>query len=167
MGAVVRVAIEFDEPFWTEPRFSSRAANDRLETMAFLHVQGRTAFPVWWTPYPVRAPLLVGWRGGPGARELARRSRSEIIDEAMGSLATALHTSRATLWKHFVRAHYHDWVNDPFSRGAYSYVRVGGMHASSALARPVQGTLFFVGEHLDPKGRSGTVHGAIGSRGWR
>jgi monoamine oxidase len=167
MGAVVRVAIEFDEPFWTEPRFSSRAANDRLETMAFLHVQGRTAFPVWWTPYPVRAPLLVGWRGGPGARELARRSRSEIIDEAMGSLATALHTSRATLWKHFVRAHYHDWVNDPFSRGAYSYVRVGGMHASSALARPVQGTLSFVGEHLDPKGRSGTVHGAIGSRGWR
>jgi monoamine oxidase len=163
MGAVVRIALEFDEPFWTEPRFSQRVANDRLETMAFLHLQGRIAFPVWWTPYPVRAPLLVGWRGGPGARELARLKRGEIIDEAIGSLATALNTSRATLKKHFVRAHYHDWVNDPFSRGAYSYVRVGGTRASSALAKPVQGTLFFVGERVDPEGRSGTVHGAIGS----
>jgi hypothetical protein len=116
---------------------------------------------VWWTPYPVRAPLLVGWRGGPGARDLARRKRSEIIDEAIGSLATALNTSRATLKKHFVRAYYHDCVNDPFSRGAYSYVRVGGTRASSALAKPVQKTLFFIGEHVDPEGRSGRVHGAV------
>jgi monoamine oxidase len=161
MGAVVRIALEFDEPFWTEPRFSSRSANDRLETMAFLHVREQTAFPVWWTPYPVRAPLLVGWRGGPGARDLARRTRSELSDEAIGSLATALNTSRRMVKRHLVRAHYHDWVNDPFSRGAYSYVRVGGRRAPSVLAKPVEGTLFFVGEHVDPEGRSGTVHGAI------
>jgi monoamine oxidase len=139
--------------------------NDRLETMAFLDVEKRIAFQVWWTPYPVRAPLLVGWRGGQGARDLARRKRSEIIDEAIGSLATALNTSRATLKKHFVRAHYHDWENDPFSRGAYSYVRVGGTRASSALAKPVQGTLFFVGEHVERGERSRTVHGAVES-GW-
>jgi monoamine oxidase len=120
---------------------------------------------VWWTPHPVRAPLLVGWRGGPGARDLARRTRGEIIDEAVGSLATALNTSRGTVKKHLVRAHYHDWDNDPFSRGAYSYVRVGGTRAPAALAKAVQGTLFFAGEHLDRGGRSGTVHGAIES-GW-
>ena len=157
----MRVALEFDEPFWTESRFSSPRANDPLETMAFLHAQQRTAFPVWWTPYPVRAPLLVGWRRGPGARDLARRARSEIIDEASGSLATALCTSRRTVKKHFLRAHYHDWVNDPFSRGAYSYMQVGGLRASRALAKPVQGTLYFAGNHVDPEGRSGTMHGAV------
>ena len=165
MGAVVRVALEFDEAFWAEPRFSSRRAGDRLETMAFLRVEGRTAFPAWWTPYPVRAPLLVGWRGGPGARDLARRTRGEIIDEAIGSLATALDTSRRTVKKHLVRAHYHDWDNDPFSRGAYSYVRVGGTRAPGALAKSVEGTLYFAGEHVERGRRSGTVHGAIAS-GW-
>jgi monoamine oxidase len=163
MGAVVRVALEFDEMFWTEPRFSSRVANDWLETMAFLHVEKRVAFPVWWTPYPVRAPLLVGWRGGPSARDLARRTRGEIIDEVIGSLATALSTSPRTVKKHLVRTHYHDWDNDPFSRGAYSYVRVGGTRAPGALAKAVQGTLHIAGEHVERGGRSGSVHGAIGS----
>jgi monoamine oxidase len=67
--------------------------------------------------------------------------------------------------KHLVRAHYHDWENDPCSRGAYSYVRVGETRAPPALAKAVQGTLYFAGEHVERGGRSGTVHGAIAS-GW-
>jgi monoamine oxidase len=57
----------------------------------------------------------------------------------------------------------HDWVDDPFSRGAYSYPLVGGSDAAKILARPIQGTLFFAGEAMDSEMRSGTVHGAIGS----
>jgi monoamine oxidase len=55
----------------------------------------------------------------------------------------------------------HDWIADPFSRGAYSYARVGGDDASKRLARPVEDTLYFAGEAADPEGRTGTVHGAI------
>ena len=55
----------------------------------------------------------------------------------------------------------HDWEHDPFARGAYSYVMVGGAGAARALARPVRGTLFFAGEAAAPDGNSGTVDAAI------
>ena len=54
-----------------------------------------------------------------------------------------------------------DWQADPFSLGAYSYVPVGAMTASTALAQPVANTLFFAGEATDTDGDSGTIHGAI------
>ena len=56
----------------------------------------------------------------------------------------------------------HDWRRDPFSRGAYSYVRVGGEGAREDLAVPIAGTLFFAGEATDPE-ESGTVAGALRS----
>ena len=55
----------------------------------------------------------------------------------------------------------HDWQSDPFSRGAYSYIRPGGMHAPAELARPVEDTIFFAGEATDTEGHGGTVHGAM------
>jgi monoamine oxidase len=56
----------------------------------------------------------------------------------------------------------HDWRADPFSRGAYSYVGVGGTAAQKTLAKPVLNTLFFAGESTDWE-QSGTVAGAIAS----
>lgn len=58
--------------------------------------------------------------------------------------------------------HVHDWNSYPFSRGAYSFVRVGGTRAPALLARPINGTLFFAGEATSPD-QSGTVPGAIES----
>lgn len=55
----------------------------------------------------------------------------------------------------------HDWQHDPFSRGAYSCVAVGGETAPQRLARPVQGTLFFAGKAAADE--MGTVSGAIES----
>jgi monoamine oxidase len=58
---------------------------------------------------------------------------------------------------------YHDWQRDPYTRGAYSYGLVGGSESAKHLARPVEKTLFFAGEAADGEGRTGTVHGAIGT----
>ena len=55
----------------------------------------------------------------------------------------------------------HDWQEDPFSRGAYSYAAVGGIGRCKKLAEPVAGTLFFAGEATNSDGYNGTVHGAI------
>ena len=57
----------------------------------------------------------------------------------------------------------HDWQSDPFSRGAYSYGKVGADGAQEALASPVENTLFFAGEATDTGGHNGTVHGAVAS----
>ena len=58
-------------------------------------------------------------------------------------------------------AYWHDWLSDPFSRGAYSYVTVGGQNARGELAAPLNDTLFFAGEATDSEG--GTVTGALHS----
>ena len=55
----------------------------------------------------------------------------------------------------------HDWSDDPFSRGAYSYIKVGGLSARAALASPVEKTLFFAGEATATDGQGGTVNGAL------
>jgi monoamine oxidase len=60
-------------------------------------------------------------------------------------------------------AYFHDWQSDPFSRGAYSYGKVGSDGAQQALGSPVENVLFFAGEATDVSGHNGTVHGAIAS----
>ena len=57
----------------------------------------------------------------------------------------------------------HDWQSDPFARGAYSYVTVGGRDARERLAAPLRGTLFFAGEAAAIGGESATVAGALQS----
>jgi monoamine oxidase len=57
----------------------------------------------------------------------------------------------------------HDWQRDPFARGAYSYVGVGGGTARRDLAVPVADTLFFAGEATDDEGEAATVAGALQS----
>lgn len=161
MGSVMRIGLRFEEPFWMSKRFAAAAGDERLDTLSFLHGTSDVDFPIWWTTYPVRSPLLVGWCGGPKALQLAGRRSDEIEAAALRSLAKLLPTTVASLRKHLVSSHVHDWISDPFSRGAYSYSRVGGDDAPARLARPVEGTLFFAGEAADPEGRTGTVHGAI------
>jgi monoamine oxidase len=57
--------------------------------------------------------------------------------------------------------HAHNWSTDPFSRGAYSYVRVGGLDAQRRFGEPVEDTLYFAGEAVNAEGHAGTVHGAM------
>jgi monoamine oxidase len=84
------------------------------------------------------------------------------VDRALASLSRALGVKRPALDERWEGSAWHDWQADPFSRGAYTYVGVGGGTAPRRLARPVQGTLFFAGEATDPD-EMGTVAGAIAS----
>lgn len=163
MGHVVKIVLQMDEPFWTGKTFAKHAGDDRFDTLSFLHSHDPVAFPVWWTPYPVRAPMLVGWRGGPTAAELSGSGEDNIVSAAIDSFATIVGLSARAIRRRVTAAFVHDWTNDPYSRGAYSYVGVDGDSAARAISRPVEGTLYFAGEHADREGRNGTVHGAIAS----
>jgi monoamine oxidase len=57
----------------------------------------------------------------------------------------------------------HNWQQDPYARGAYSYVLVGGNEARAQLAEPLERTLFFAGEATDNADEAGTVTGALES----
>ena len=162
IGGVVRVALRFDETFWTSSRFSKRHGGAEFKEASFFHSLERIRFPVWWTPFPLESPMLVGWSGGPPAWELRGMTEDEIGDVATGSLAKVLGVARSTVSRHVLATFTHDWLTDPFSRGAYSYVGVDGSSAAAVLARPIAHTLYFAGEHAS-SGRNGTVDGAIAS----
>jgi monoamine oxidase len=87
--------------------------------------------------------------------------RDELISVAIGSLSNMLRIGRDRILDQVVNAYFHNWADDPFSRGAYSYVPVNGLAAQRKLAEPVAGTLFFAGEATNTEGHLGTVHGAI------
>ncbi len=54
------------------------------------------------------------------------------------------------------------WARDPYALGAYSYGSPGAHAARAALAAPVNGRLFFAGEHCSEQDFS-TAHGAYRS----
>jgi monoamine oxidase len=120
-----------------------------------------TRHSVWWTQAPTISNLLVGWTGGPSAEKLIGLSREQLRRSAFESLAmiSGLETDQVAAL--FIRDWFHDWANDPFALGAYSYPRVGGLRAAKILAEPIDDTLFFAGEATDVLGFNGTVHGAI------
>ncbi|HEY0515343.1 MAG TPA: NAD(P)/FAD-dependent oxidoreductase, partial [Thermoanaerobaculia bacterium] len=137
MGSVVRLILAFREFPW-----KGRSDLDRL---SFLHT-GDRAFRTWWTAYPLRAPVIVAWCGGPRAAELARNQPDEIESMALHALAEHFGISRQRIASRLEGVWSHDWSADPLSRGAYSYARVGGSGAARQLAKPVEKTLFFAGE---------------------
>jgi monoamine oxidase len=160
MGHVVRASLVLDEPFWTTKKVQGREATMRCLT--FLHA-GTDGMPVCWTQYPVQAPVITAWFGFPDALELSARSAIEIEKRTVSAVARSFHTSRTALARRIRAFHSHNWTQDPFAGGAYSYARVGGINAPKTLSRSLEGTIFLAGEAYDPEGRNGTVEGAIAS----
>jgi monoamine oxidase len=154
-GPVLKVVLRFREPFWEQ------AGNGAFRSGAFFHAPD-TAFPTCWTALPVRVPILVAWAGGPKAARFAGADRNHVVNQALAS-ARALFGSRLNLRARLESASLHDWQQDPFARGAYSYVVVNGGKARRELAKPSQETLYFAGEATDFEGEAGTVAGALQS----
>jgi monoamine oxidase len=160
-GSVLRIALLFEDAFWEE--HAVRLLGKRsIVDLSFVHATGQP-IPVWWTAYPVRVPLLVGWAGGPEARALVSRTHDELAALALHIVGAAFGVKPTTLRRKLVGCWSHDWQRDPFARGSYSYPAVGGKDASRWLARPVERTVFLAGEASSEAGRNGTVDGAIAS----
>jgi len=160
MGAVTRLVCWFRVFPWSAG--PARRKPERRARTAFLRVGGQT-FGVWWTAYPLDWPLAVAWCGGPKAAAIAARGRRAVASTAVAELAAALGLPRRAVTSRLEETWMHDWQHDVYSRGAYSYARVGGAGAAASLSRPVEDTLFFAGEATDVGGRTGTVEGALAS----
>lgn len=160
MGQVIRVTLRFRECFWDE--ITPQDASQSLSNMTFLFSQDKI-FPTWWTAFPARAPVITAWSASRHAKALIGHPQAFIIREAVAALARVLPVKKKTLKDLLQAAYVHDWQSDPFSRGAYSYVRAGGDKAEQLLAKPLQNTLFFAGEATATDGHYGTVHGAMTS----
>jgi monoamine oxidase len=151
VGHAIKLMICFKERFWeSDGRFAFAISVDE-------------GIPVWWTQEPLTSNVLTGWAGGQAGEKLVNLPRQELLSQAVESLGRIF--AKSTGWLHNCadKIYYHDWSNDPFCRGAYSYPKVGGLQAAQTLSEPVNETIFFAGEATDSRGAYGTVHAALDS----
>ncbi|MGE5611634.1 MAG: flavin monoamine oxidase family protein [Bacillota bacterium] len=160
MGSVMRVVLRFREAFWEDKQLPILKGQADPSDIGFIHAP-QQALPTWWTLFPVHVPLLVGWAGGPAAERLARHDPAQVIDQSLPIVSELFGMERRRIELLLDGWYLWNWQKDPFSRGAYSYARVGGRDAARNLSEPIEDTLFFAGEATQSGGMSGTVAGAI------
>lgn len=148
VGAVVKLTMQFHSRFWP------------VEDFGFIHA-GEAMLPTWWSGG--RGLALTAWAGGPRAQRLSREGRDALVGEALRTLSRFFQVDLQLVRESLAASFTHDWTNDPFARGAYSFapVRMGEM--PRRLAAPLSDTLFFAGEATASHGDLGTVHGALAS----
>ena len=133
-----------------------------LTQLCFIFSQ-ENIFPTWWTKSPLVEPVITGWAGGAYVAPLSGQAPEFICSQALRTLARLFSVGENELASQLESFHVHDWQQDLYSRGAYSYALVGGANAFRDLAAPIAQTLFFAGEATDFSGHNGTVHGALAS----
>jgi monoamine oxidase len=161
MGKVIRITLRFHHRFWNYLSPSGAHAST-LAKMSFLFSEDEW-FPTWWTTMPNELPFIIGWAPFHCAEKLSGQSHSFVVERALLTLSTPMKVRIGELRSLLDAAYFHDWQSDPFSRGAYSYAKVGSDGAQKILGAPIEHTLFFAGEATDTTGNNGTVHGAMAS----
>jgi monoamine oxidase len=79
------------------------------------------------------------------ARELDAVGGNALIDYALATMESMFGSSVSGA---FVKGSNSSWLNDPYSRGAYTYAMPGAVPLRTALAAPVGNQVFFAGEAL-------------------
>lgn len=98
------------------------------------------------------------WISGSMARDISAMGEETGMAQLLAWLEAA--SGNTGLQDRLSWYQYKDWVNDPYSRGSYSFTRPGGMGQRAILAKPVENTIFFAGEATAPSPHYQTVHGA-------
>ena len=105
-----------------------------------------------YTLRPFGRPVIEGYFGGAFARALEGEIAPFAIEQICAALGNDMRKRLSPLAESA-------WARDPYALGAYSYGSTGAHAARRALAAPVNGRLFFAGEHCSEQDFS-TAHGA-------
>jgi monoamine oxidase len=159
-GAIIKVLLEFDEPFW-EDKFTEALAGKSLKKMGF--VLSDETIPTWWTQAPQHSPVLTGWLGGPAADKKKNLTDEELLQQSLASLSHIFKRSIEELKNKLLAFDIMNWTNDPFTRGSYVYDMVESSAARKILNNPIESTIFFAGEYLYDGPVMGTVEAALAS----
>jgi len=142
-GAVHRLALLFPHVFWDRKiQFFGSLAPEPFELS---DASRHTGKPI----------LTVNTTG-----DFARALDGLPPDRAAGRILPRIRKMFGSSVPSPLRAAASDWIRSPWTRGSYTYWAVGSdSDANDAFAQPVQGRLFFAGEHASAA-YPGTVHGA-------
>ncbi len=148
MGLLDRCVMKFDEVFWdTKYTTFSVARPDTAAWYQFIPLNG-----------PLGIPALAAFNSGSKAWNLETKSDDEIKAEMLAVIKATFDVEPTVVDMVITR-----WGQDPFARGAYSYVSVGGsVKARNVLANPISDQLYLAGEAYTDTDSS-SVHGAYNS----
>ena len=152
-GGVIKINMQFKNNFWEED------APNKMNNAGFIFNDGE--LPTWWTQEPIKNGQLTGWIAGPRAAKLKNTEKSKIFDRALKTLAYVSGTTEDFIRENLVAHHITNWMQEEFTRGAYSYATLDSHWAKTILAQPVEQTLYFAGEALYNGTETGTVEGAL------
>ncbi|MGB0835772.1 MAG: flavin monoamine oxidase family protein [Psychrobium sp.] len=147
MGLLNKVYLPFPYVFWdNNVHFINYASNDIKGYWAeWLNLSAYTG-----------APILLGFNAGEFGSQLENLSDQEITEQAMDVLRKIYGEDIPNPTDILITR----WGKDPFSFGAYSYLKIGAFPIMrETLAKPVNGRLFFAGEATS-RDYPATVHGA-------
>ncbi|MCR8560730.1 FAD-dependent oxidoreductase [Mucilaginibacter sp. BJC16-A38] len=159
-GSIIKVLLEFDEPFW-EDKETEKLAGTSLKNMGF--ILSEEAIPTWWTQTPQHTPVLTGWLGGLPAFEKRDASPEEILQLSLQSISNIFKRSVDKLKAKLVAYDVANWTADPFTRGSYAYDTIEAATSRKLLNEPIDNTIFFSGEYLYEGPAMGTVEAALTS----
>ena len=135
--------LRLDEAEDLPPDTRLYGATDRVETGSY-------------TLRPFGRPVIEGYFGGMFARELEAQGDGAFASFAIEQICAALGNAMRKRLSPIAES---AWARDPCSLGAYSYGSEGAQSARAKLAAPLDGKLFFAGEHCSDVDFS-TAHGA-------
>ncbi|KAK8472951.1 hypothetical protein PHAVU_001G009300 [Phaseolus vulgaris] len=150
-GVLNKVALEFPSVFWDD-------AVDYFGATAEERNSRGHCFMFWNVRKTVGAPVLIALVVGKAAIDGQSLSSSDHVKHALKVLRKLFGQDSVPDPVAYVVT---DWGRDPFSYGAYSYVKVGASGEDyDILGRPVDNCLFFAGE-ATCKEHPDTVGGAM------
>ncbi|GGH81243.1 monoamine oxidase [Filimonas zeae] len=156
MGAVIKLLLEFAEPFWLN---HEQMNGKDLTDMQFLFSQRSVG--TWWTQVPNHRSLLTGWLGGFHAEEFRNATAEELKEAAIASLSDIFRLPEGELNRLLIAFYAVNWTTEPFTLGSYSYATIYTRQAWSVLRQPTAETLFWAGEALYDGPFTGTVEAAL------
>ncbi|HUM48208.1 MAG TPA: NAD(P)/FAD-dependent oxidoreductase [Chitinophagales bacterium] len=159
-GSVIKVLIEFTEPFWKSKQVTKHFGKN-ADDLGFLISDA--AIPTWWTQHPQQHALLTGWLAGPSSQKWKDTSDAMILGEALDSLAAIFPFSKNELKEKIVASRVINWNGDPFALGAYAYATLATNHSIEILNDAAANTIFFAGEAFYAGPAMGTVEAALTS----
>lgn len=159
-GEIIKVLLEFDEPFWNDET-TAQLAGSTLKNMNF--ILSDQEVPTWWTQAPQQSTVLTGWLGGLPAAQKVNASAEELLQQSLESLGKIFERNMDELRNRLVAFDIANWTADPFTRGSYAYDTVGSATARTILNKPIENTIYFAGEYLYDGPAMGTVEAALTS----
>lgn len=150
-GTYEKLVMRFDKFYWPKEaqRFNYLSTGETSLFHAWLNIGHYTG-----------EPIIIAYHAHRRARRINEMSEGELLEQTVGVMQRIFGDNgygQIPAPEAYVRT---GWQHDPFSKGSYSFDRIGQRPDDRrVLAQPVGNRLFFAGEATHPHFHS-SVHGA-------